>query len=372
MASEKWSTLLKRTGIQAENALEYVQKRAGKRLKPDQKLHVIAYRGFGVRTATGWQGKSRGRVLEYREAAVPSASYLWNNLRDSYARFGTDELAGVEVQGAIDGNTMTAVTDEEGYFSLVYTSESQPTGSTLSIEFNLPQHANFQLDGDPVISLPDTDAQFGVISDIDDTILVTEATSLLNMMRLTLLRSSASRVAFPGIARFYEVLHDNRNPFFYVSSSPWNLYEFLTDFMQLNGIVAGPLMLRDFGIDETKFIAGEHKDHKLKQIRTVLDTYPELSFVLSGDSGQDDPEIYTQIAQEYPGKILSIYIRDVSDEWRDRDIQTMIDICKACGVDMLLVPDSLAAAVHASSINLLPEQAIDSIAQATQADLAPA
>lgn len=369
MASHnRWSTLLRRAGIHAENAVEYVQRRASKRLNPDQRLHVIAYRGFGVRHEQGWQGRLSGRVLMYRDAFTPSASDLWNNLRASYARFDTDELAGVVVEADIQGARASATTDEEGYFTLVFSGTESTDASTLQASFTLPQHDNFKLDGDPSVILPGNDAEFGVISDIDDTILITEATSLLRMMRLTLLQSSATRVAFPGVAEFYQALHAHRNPFFYVSSSPWNLYEFLTDFIQLNGMVPGPLMLRDFGIDETKFIAGEHKDHKLLQIRSILDTYPDLRFVLSGDSGQDDAQIYTHIVQEYPGRIVSVYIRDVSDQWRDRLVQKMIETCQNHGVDMLLVPDSLAAAVHARSLALLPDEAIDPIAQATQLD----
>lgn len=369
MSIDNWKTLLLRTGVKTENAIDYVQTRFQKRLKPDQRLHVIAYRGFGASHANGWQGHLRGRVLRYREPGTPGASTLWNNLRQNYARFDTDELAGVKVNAQVGDEMSHAVSDEEGYFECSFSSSKEVDETSLAVTLSLPEFTDIDIDGDPVIELPSHNASFGVISDIDDTLLVTQATSLLRMMRLTLLESSDTRVAFPGVAPFYQALHQGHNPFFYVSSSPWNLYEFLTDFMALQNIVPGPLMLRDFGIDSSKFIAGSHKDHKLEQIRSVLNAYPSLPFVLSGDSGQDDPEIYHQISMEYPDQIKAIYIRDVSDQWRDREIQLKIESCKDRGIDMLLVPDTQAAAVHAASLGLIAEDTLADIAAATEQDL---
>ncbi len=190
------------------------------------------------------------------------------------------------------------------------------------------------------------------------------------MMRLTLLESATTRVAFDGVAEFYQALHEGGNPFFYVSSSPWNLYEFLTDFMRLNQIVPGPLMLRDFGIDETKFIAGSHQQHKLEQIRSVIDLYPTLPFILCGDSGQDDPEIYATITDEYSDQIRAIYIRDVSDRWRNASIQLLIEHLKMKNVDMLLVPDTLAAATHALAQGFIQNATLPAIEQAVHTQIA--
>ena len=226
-------------------------------------------------------------------------------------------------------------------------------------------------DGPAEVILPGADARFGVISDIDDTLLVTQATSLLKMMRLTLLESSESRVAFPGVAAFYEALHDGTNPFFYVSSSPWNLHEFLQDFMRLKGIVSGPLLLRDFGLDENKLVAGPHLEHKLAQIRRVMDRFPTLPFVLVGDSGQRDPEVYDRIVEAYPGRVLAVYIRDVSDGVRDRAVQDIAARLAGQDVDMLLVPDTLAAARHAASRGWLDEAALARVAEDVGRELAP-
>ncbi len=368
MASDHWKALFQRLGMSTENALDVVSSRARAKLHPEVHLHVIVYRGFATRLSAGWQGSISGRVLRYKKPSLPGTSALWNNLRDSYSRFATDELPGVTVRGCAASALTENITDEEGYFRLDFNvHETVESGTTIPVEITLPGFTTLQIDGDPVINLPSAAAQFGVISDIDDTLLITNATSLKQMMRLTLLESATTRIAFDGVAEFYQALHEGGNPFFYVSSSPWNLYEFLNDFMRLNKIVRGPLMLRDFGIDETKFIAGSHLDHKLEQIRSVIDLYPTLPFILCGDSGQDDPEIYATITDEYPDQIKTIYIRDVSDDWRKASIQQLIEHLKQKNVDMLLVPDTLAAAAHAVAQGFIREDNLPMIEQAVHA-----
>jgi phosphatidate phosphatase APP1 len=367
MASDHWKRLFHRLGMSTENAMDVVMARAREKLHPEVYLHVIAFRGFGTRLTEGWQGSISGRVLRYRQPSLPGTSVLWNNLRASYERFATDELPGITVSGCVDSVQVDSITDDEGYFRLDFNMrETGDASNTVPVQITLPGFTTLQIDGDPIINLPDTSAHFGVISDIDDTLLITNATSMQRMMRLTLLESAASRLAFDGVAEFYQALHMGRNPFFYVSSSPWNLYEFLTDFMRLNNIVPGPLMLRDFGIDETKFIAESHHQHKLEQIRSVIDLYPTLEFILCGDSGQDDPEIYATIAQEYPDQIRAIYVRDVSDQWRNASIQLLIQQLKEKNVDMLLVPDSLSAAAHAMAHGFISKTTLPAIEQAVR------
>lgn len=368
MASNPWKNLFHRLGMSTENALDTVRLRMQEKLHPEVHLHVIAYRGFATALSDGWQGSLSGRVLRYRQPSLPGTSTLWNNLMDSYSRFATDEVPGVIVRGSTGSVQTESITDDEGYFRLDFdVHETSASGPAIPVDITLPGYSTLQIDGDPVITLPDPTARFGVISDIDDTLLITNATSLKRMMRLTLLESATTRLAFDGVAEFYQALHEGDNPFFYVSSSPWNLYEFLTDFMRLNNIVPGPLMLRDFGIDTTKFIAGSHHAHKLEQIRSIIDLYPTLPFILCGDSGQEDPEIYASITDEYPDQIKTIYIRDVSDHWRSASIQHLIKDLKLKGVDMLLVPDTLAAAAHAAAQGFITADALPSIEQSVHA-----
>jgi len=363
-----WKPLLHALGASAEDALDRVRQRFERRFRPDRRLHVVAFRGFGNRRA----GSLSGRVLAYREPPDPDPGSLWHNLQQSYRRFETDEVPGVLVRATVDGAAPVEVrSDDEGYFSVDIEVPPDVEGTRLPVTLALPEHEDAVVDGSAEITLPGADARFGVISDIDDTVLVTEATSILKMMRLTLLESSETRVAFPGVAAFYAALHADVNPFFYVSSSPWNLHEFLDDFMAVKGIVSGPMLLRDFGLDRTKLIAGPHLEHKLGAIRSVLDRHPTLSFVLIGDSGQHDPEVYADVVDAYPGRVLAVYIRDVSGDARDRAVGEIAARLDAAGVDLLLVPDTLAAARHAATRGWIAEDALERIRTDVGDELAP-
>jgi phosphatidate phosphatase APP1 len=215
------------------------------------------------------------------------------------------------------------------------------------------------------VLVPPTDAEYGVISDIDDTIVKTTATNLLAMARNTFLHNAHTRLPFGGVSEFYKSLQLGRNgkrnnPFFYVSSSPWNLYDLLVDFLDINDIPEGPLLLRDFGLDANKESA-DHMGHKFKEIKNILLTYPHLNFVLIGDSGQEDPKIYREIVNKFPGRILAIYIRDV--QLADRE-KIAIEISKELvgeKVDMIIVDNTVEAAEHAVGMGLIYNEAIPQI-----------
>lgn len=195
------------------------------------------------------------------------------------------------------------------------------------------------------------DARFGVISDVDDTIVHTGATNLLRHARVVLLNSPHTRVPFEGIGAFYRALQydqgERTNPIWYVSSSPWNIYELLVEFMQVQDIPVGPLFLKDFGIDRDKFIRAGHTDYKINRIERVLQTYPDLPFILVGDSGQKDPEVYHSVVEKYPDQIAAVYIRDVSPA-RAVQVEAMARDIRRYDTDLRLVEDTLAAARHAA------------------------
>jgi phosphatidate phosphatase APP1 len=164
------------------------------------------------------------------------------------------------------------------------------------------------------------------------------------------------------VAAFYEALQrgaDGRehNPIFYVSSSPWNIYDVLEDFLDVHGVPPGPLFLKDWSLG----VLGKHRDHKLGIIRSLLETYPELPFVLIGDSGEEDPEIYRQAVREHPGRVRAIYIRDVTTAARDAEVRAIAKEVRALGVEMVLAPDTAVAAEHAASIGLIAPDAVSEI-----------
>jgi phosphatidate phosphatase APP1 len=194
------------------------------------------------------------------------------------------------------------------------------------------------------------------------------------MARTVLLRNARSRMPFKGVAEFYRQLQLGRNgkrnnPFFYVSSSPWNLYDLLEDFLALNEIPPGPLLLRDMAMKRKKTgDASEHHGHKLKEIDNLLLTYPKLPFVLIGDSGQEDANIYREVVRRHPGRVLAIYIRDVNLPERTAMVQRVSEELRGESVEMLLVKDTVQAAEHAVQNGLVFSEAIPAVEAEKQKD----
>ena len=196
------------------------------------------------------------------------------------------------------------------------------------------------------VVVPPPDARYGVISDIDDTIVQTGATSLRSMIRNVMLQNAAMRLPFEGVADLYRMLHAERNPLFYVSSGPWNLYDVIHDYMDLQGIPPGPIFLQDWGFEADALLMRSHEAHKVAAIQSLFDYYPSLPFVLIGDSGQHDPEIYLKVAQANRGRVKLIIIRDVTADIRDRAVAAMVDAARERGAEMLYTADSHDAYKH--------------------------
>ena len=138
------------------------------------------------------------------------------------------------------------------------------------------------------------------------------------------------------------------------------MYDLLIDFLDVNDIPEGPLLLRDFGLDANKESA-DHMGHKFKEIKNILMAYPHLNFVLIGDSGQEDPKIYREIVKKFPGRVLAIYIRDV--QLADRE-KIAIDISRELvddKVEMIVVDNTVEAAEHAARMGFIYADTIPQI-----------
>ena len=342
---------------------------------------LLPYRSYGTATRLYFIG----RVLD--EAPLPPPAErgsVWRGIKTMWQRLETDEVPGATVEIGLEGHVTRVETDDEGYFRINLTPATplpwndgwHPVPLRL---VGLPK--GVALTGDDAITatatvlVPPPDAEFGIISDIDDTIVETGATSLPRMFRNTFLRTYRKRLPFAGVAEFYRALQlglngKRNNPVFYVSSSPWNLYDLLDDYMTFHGLPAGPLLLRDFGIARANLREG-HLDHKLREITQVFETYPTLTFVLIGDSGQRDPVIYREVVRRFPSRVRAIYIRDVEtgqDSKRDAIVTTLAAEIRAEGVPMLLVADTAAAAAHAVTLGLVtPPAAADVAVDAVKA-----
>jgi len=318
-------------------------------------LQIVPYRSYGTVTRL----YVKGRILAYKNiTSAAENDTLLKNLLNMYRRFESDEVRDAVVEVTFNGQKIKTVTDREGYFTLNLEPQ-QPLElpdiwHEVELELLEASLSSFEagVKTEAHVLVPPPDAEYGIISDIDDTIVLTSATDLIQMSKHTFTNNARTRLPFAGVSAFYRSLQLGRNgkhnnPFFYVSSSPWNMYDLLHDFLDLNDLPAGPLLLRDFGLKQNKFFGSDHMSHKFKEIQNILLTYPHLNFILIGDSGQEDPTIYREVINEFPGRIICSYIRDVNLPERAQ-IVTKIQEELAGNVEMVLVKDTAEAAQHAA------------------------
>lgn len=342
--------------LKTEEKFDLLSFKLRRRLNMLHPLQIVPYRSYGTVNRL----YVTGRVLVDKNITQSEEDdTMWENLLNMYKRFNSAEITNARIQVKFQEEEYTVTTDVEGYFRLNLAPKTPLVLDNIwhPIELELveaPVDIKENIIATAHVLVPPPDAEYGIISDIDDTIVRTGATNLLQTGRTVLLNNAHSRIPFHGVSSFYRSLQLGRNgklnnPFFYVSSSPWNTYDLLYHFLELNEIPQGPLLLRDFGIDETKFISSDHIDHKYKEIENLLITYPELQFILIGDSGQKDAEIYQKVVQHHPGRILAIYIRDVNIKKHTRKVVAIADALKTDGsVEMVIVKETLEAAEHAA------------------------
>ena len=363
-----WRDIMAQVASHVETHFDRLKQRLDLQLGQES-LQVLAYRGYGSPERL-W---IRGRVLENNQVS-PAADNdtIWDNLLNMYRRFATDEVAGARVLARFGDREQEFVTGEEGFFEawLEPVQPLPPGQSWFPVEIELlepsaPDRMPVKTTGQVLV--PPSGVRYGVISDIDDTVVRTSATNLLLMARTVFLGSARTRLPFPGVAAFYRALHAGasgfaQNPLFYVSSSAWNLYDLLGDFFRLRDIPPGPILLRDWGLSEQELLPTGHRRYKLGVIRRIVDMYPDLPFILIGDSGQEDPEIYTELVSLYPNRILAVFIRNISREpERAEDIKALAQEVIAAGSTLILAENTLPLAEYAAEQGWIAPSALAEI-----------
>jgi len=324
-------------------------------LKKDP-LQIIAFQSYG----TDSHFYARGRALE-DESIDLEANNTWQLIVNSWKRFGTDEIKHVGLDLKLpNNNILKATTDRKGYFWVEANLENLKSLTNdegwLPFELsyndvNIKRTIQNQNRFPGELLIPSSKAKFGVASDIDDTILHTGVVSLLKWRLIynSIFKSAKSRIPLEGSVEFFHKLHrgssgDNANPIFYVSHSPWNLYRYLELFLKQNDFPKGPILLRSVSEALKKKELGD-KPQKQKEILNLLKTYPDLPFILIGDSGEHDPDIYIEVAEKFPNRILAIYLRSVKHKKKMLRVRRLIENYSLTPV--LLVENSQQAIEHA-------------------------
>ena len=309
---------------------------------------ITPYRSYGTRSHI----YLLGRALDDVPLKIVEDQSFSKTLKNTYKQFDSFEIPNAEIELNIPGIvSITTKTDSEGYFLFdrnisenIAALADEAGWVTVDLYFRKKMDPDTKLvkehfQGEFLI--PELNAEYGIISDIDDTILHTGVTSFLKwrLLKNSLLTNAYNRIPFKGAPEFYQKLHlgksgKNKNPVFYISNSPWNLYQYLKLFLDFNKFPKGPILLRNFRTPFDRSLKPE-KPHKQKEIINILKTYPELKFILIGDSGEHDASIYTDIAVQYPDRILAIYLKSVRHKGQMKRIRSIVDEFKTTPVFMV-------------------------------------
>ncbi len=259
-----------------------------------------------------------GRVIENLETGSPKTEDpWWRNLRNMIRTFLRARAENALLRASVNGESVAIKSDAIGYFHReVVLERSLEQPGWVDVDFSLdplPGFATLDRQQGRILSLPSSSPSgIGIISDIDDTILETYATDLLMSAKMTFINNSTTRIAIAGMASLYQTITQSTSvyqPVFYITSSSWSLYSLMSDFLDLQSFPRGPLLMQKVGMTNNKLMRKGH-GHKTRKIERILDITRNQRFILIGDNGQADRQIYHEIANRYPDRIAAVCIRE--------------------------------------------------------------
>ena len=367
MVKSAIARFLHSTVADLEQDLDRIEDLLGQGEGYDRKVRLLAYAGYrNERTV-----RLKGRIVRY-EKPLDAGEGLATRLIAMVEIYNSNELPGIAVKCEGYGQVRELVTDEEGYFDFELTVDQALPATTQweSVTLSTPGRQAQQPAIRVPIMAPGTDNHWAVISDIDDTVVETGATDFVKNWRRVLIDQPQDRLAVPGASTLYTMIAKDHaapaRPFFYVSSSPWNLYGFIAEFMEMNAIPHGPMFLKDYGIDRDQFIRKGHEEHKLQAIERVMVFYPGLRFLLIGDNGQRDVTVYAQVVRDFRERVAAVFIRDVDGSCRSGPEGQLLREIEAAGVP------TFCGAGFAEAVAVVEKLQLDRPIEAAKAMLSPA
>lgn len=334
-------------------------------------------RGVRVIVHRGWVAQDQARVylrvvesprLPDEGSRIPYWDVLATNLR----RHGVLSFPDVPVRVRLGDAVADGVTDRQGYASVVIDVPGLPPGWHEVEVTTHPDGGDGQFTGSGRVLKPDPAAPFAVISDIDDTVLLTGLAEGVVALRRTLFRDAQTRRAVPGMASLYRGLERGIRPredtpqahpsFFYLSTGSWSFYEMLTQFLQLRGYPRGPLFLTNWGPSD-RYLRRSGEEHKKLALTRLREGYPDLPFVLIGDSGQKDGQIYLGFAQDHPDAVAAVVIVKAGDSSAERtqELREASAVWRADGVPFFVADDAAEAAGILHDLGMVDDVTLEEV-----------
>ncbi|HVH02830.1 MAG TPA: phosphatase domain-containing protein [Amaricoccus sp.] len=315
------------------------------------------YRGYGSPSRIFVIGRAFWQTTEKAEVS---------ELRDILRRIRRRPVRGARIRARFYGAVVEVETDRDGYFRIEMAPGEAPPEAVRWHRLELAMLAPARVAASAEVYIPPSRARVVVVSDIDDTVMHTGVANKAKMLWRLFVQDAESRTVFPGVSHLYRALHagggrDEENAMLYVSRAPWGIYELLEEFFRRHAIPVGPILfLREWGISWKHPLPRRAVDHKRVLIEAMMQLYAGMPFVLIGDSGQHDPEVYRQVVEAFPGRIRAIYIREVTARGADRsaEVTAIAEALRADGGHLVLAADSLAIAEDAALLGLIAPEAV--------------
>lgn len=312
---------------------------------------IIAYHGVGA----AHRVRVRARVIDDDGVGEPHPDdSAWTQARRMFRVFDARRVAFARLELDCGGVRASVIADARGFarVELVQPLPGFTAGETEALWTLLEPEGEARC-GAPV-HIPPAGAGLALVSDVDDTVIESHATSALELAYETLSRNPYRRTVLPGMVPFYRALtHGGRRPLVWLTSSIWRVHDLLRGIFDLHRFPSGALLMSDARLLRSQWVADRHETHKLGHLRDLRALW-SVPLVLAGDCGQRDPEIFAAFAAESPERVEAIYLRDLGDPARRRAVEALLEPARAAGVAVCIASDAAAFAAHAAEHGLLP------------------
>ncbi|MFT4109586.1 App1 family protein [Propionicimonas sp.] len=267
---------------------------------------VICYTGYGSSESI----RVLGRVVLVPNRARGGLAKATEDLikRRGFRNFFSAACVRAAVTITVGDQVVTASTDRGGYIDeRIRNHQLAPGWQQVGVRSRSSKMAaaDVHVVGDEVT--------FGIVSDIDDTIISTWLPRPMIAAWNSFIRDESARQSVPGMARMYTgLLADHPGaPVLYISTGAWNTHGFLSRFLKRHGYPHGAMLLTDWGPTNTGWFRSGMA-HKADALLQLTRDFPRISWVLVGDDGQHDPVLYANFAHVAPDRVRAIAIRQLS------------------------------------------------------------
>ena len=324
------------------------------------------YNGPALKLYTGFGNANSciifGHALSL--SPLPRKSYRRFFLFNSIALmrlFMVQPKSSLPVKLTWDGITYETMPEKDGFFKFEWKPAKPLTPGTYHVKAvmmkrNSPNIVRAEASAEIVVPSP---TKYAFISDIDDTFLISHSGNLRKRLFVLLTENARSRRPFEGAVKHYRLLNGTddtneiNNAFFYVSSSEWNLYNYIREFVRQHKLPEGIFLLNQIKTFSKLFATGQgNHSGKFTRIVRIIEAYPEQKFVLLGDDSQKDIDIYSSVIEHFPKNIFCVYIRRVGTPERPH-VREKQKIIEAAGVHFCYFANSDDAIIHSTHLGLI-------------------